>query len=162
MSDRFESASLCLNPASTRILGGGTPPTRKEYLQKLHDIVEQCKRLQKPFTVNLTGLTGHGKSSMINTFISALDPDCEYVRWYAPVAGSTKTAKEQTTVHNVQFLLQAKDDTGKMVDIIKFVDTRGWNASPESWDAMLRETIKMVKGGRAGRVERFAFLCSLC
>ena len=159
MSDRVESASQCIIPASPTILEGVTPPTRKEYLQKLHDIVEQCKRLQKPYTVYLTGLSGHGKSSMIDTFISALDPDCEYVRWCAPVAGSTeKTAKEQTTVGNEQYTLQAKDDTGKMVDIINLVDTRGWTASPERRNEMAKETIKIVSGGHAGPVERLHFM----
>ena len=125
MSDRVEAASQCI-PASPTMLEGVTPPTRKEYLQKLHDIAEKCKRLQKPYTVYLTGRTGHGKASMIDTVISALDPDCEYVRWCAPVAGSTeKTAKEQTTVGIEQCTLQAKDDI-KLI----LVDTRGWNASP--------------------------------
>ena len=78
------------------------------YLKKLLHIIERCKG--KPvMTAYLVGPTGHGKSSIVDTLITALDPQLEFVSWRAPVApASSSNAREPTTMHIEQYTLCAR------------------------------------------------------
>ena len=132
---------------------------QERYLKKLLHIIERCKN--KPvMTAYLVGPTGHGKSSIIDTLITALDPQLEYVSWKAPVApASSSNAKAQTTMGIEQYTLCARvPNSDEMVEILHLVDTRGWSESIETLPAMIEETNRLVCGGFTGQVKRLFFV----
>lgn len=134
---------------------------RDKYLKQLIRIIERYKN--KPvMTAYLVGPTGHGKSSIIDTLITALDPQLEFVYWKAPVAPASN-AKEQTTMSTTQYTLCARvPNSDEMVEILHLVDTRGWSDSPETLYAMIKETVGIVGGGVTGPVKRLFLLLFVC
>lgn len=125
---------------------------------KLRELIKLRKSWKKTPTVYLIGPYGHGKSSIIDSLLTAIDSYAEVVKWDAPVSSlpSVNGISTPTTMEVTKYTLRTVDlgNPKETVKLLNLVDTRGWAMSPEIIRFMVKESSEIVQGGKAGKTLR--------
>ena len=116
---------------------------------KLRELIKLRKSWKKTPTVYLIGPYGHGKSSIIDSLLTAIDSYAEVVKWDAPVSSlpSVNGISTPTTMEVTKYTLRTVDldNPKETVKLLDLVDTRGWAIdsamSPEIIRFMVKESI---------------------